>query len=167
MSSSQTNVDPNYNKQILTRVQLEKSITQLKRTNLELQDEVVVLEELVNKRLYNSSRTAYDFKNVTQAACVFFEVTQKQLRCALRKREVAHARFACFHILKNNSHYSLTIIGDYYNGRDHSSVIHGVEQVDIWLESEHPDALEFLNIYMPMENFLEELDKFFKKPFEK
>lgn len=62
---------------------------------------------------------------VINCVCKHLKVDKGRVIRKGRKREVVHARFMIFYILRTYTRMSLKEVGDIF-GRDHSTVIHGV-----------------------------------------
>ena len=145
---------------------LHERITQFQLQNDELKKEVIKLRIEFNSML-RKNYDAYDLDNICTAACDFFQVESYQLKGKTRKREIVQARQACMQIAYRKSKLSLKQIGKYFGGRDHSTVIHSIEVIESdYLTGKDEKSIEFLYMYMPFENFLEELDIFYRKHYD-
>lgn len=56
------------------------------------------------------------------------EVTEEQLMSKMRNASIVDARYIFFAALKLKFGYSLNIIGDVFNGVDHTTVMHGLKR---------------------------------------
>ena len=59
-------------------------------------------------------------------------ITYDQMCSASRKRSHVTARHGAMYLLVKHTEYTLSDIGKFLGGRDHSTVIHGVEKVQDW-----------------------------------
>ncbi|MEL6413198.1 MAG: helix-turn-helix domain-containing protein, partial [Bacteroidota bacterium] len=55
-----------------------------------------------------------------------------------RKREVVLARQTAMYLSKKYTNHSLKSIGDYFGGRDHSTVIHALQTINDLLDTNPP-----------------------------
>lgn len=60
----------------------------------------------------------------------YYHIPVNNLREKNRSKEVAHCRQVAMYISKIYTNYSLKTIGLHFGGRDHSTVIHAVKQID-------------------------------------
>lgn len=70
-----------------------------------------------------------------QAVCEVIEISMEQLQGKERFRPFPDARYIAFHIIKSKApkisvEISLKKIGEAFGGRDHTTVIHGLEQYE-------------------------------------
>lgn len=59
-------------------------------------------------------------------------VSVEDMMAKKRSRDIVEARFITMWVLRHTSGLSLSAIGDHVGGRDHTSVINGISQVDLW-----------------------------------
>ncbi len=69
----------------------------------------------------------------------YYGIAEDLLRAKTRKKEIAEARQVCMFLIKEVLGCSLKTIGLHFGGRDHSTVIHAIKQVDEWV-SVNPKA---------------------------
>jgi chromosomal replication initiator protein len=60
----------------------------------------------------------------------FYAIPVNNIREKIRRKEVAHARQVAMYIAKCVTNHSLKSIGLNFGGRDHSTVIHAVSQIE-------------------------------------
>lgn len=63
-----------------------------------------------------------------------------------RKREICELRFIAMEIIKKNTSMMLMPIGNVFNGRDHSSVIHAINKVNDLFEMDKKFKEKYLSI---------------------
>ena len=90
--------------------------------------EPIELKKLVASTSLNKV-SAPSPKNVITAVCRFFRVGEEQIRGSSRKASIVGARQILMYLLRLEVGLSLSGIGEIVGGRDHSTVIHGVEKV--------------------------------------
>lgn len=93
----------------------------------------------------SSLRVDIDPYDIMHCVSVSTCVSVQLMKSKLRKREVVNARYIAMHFVK---HYcpSLTLvkIGYYFGGRDHSSVIHGLQTFEDMIDTNDAD---FMRMY--------------------
>jgi len=67
---------------------------------------------------------------VVQTVCRHFGVEIKDVESAKRNREIVLPRQVAAYVLKNLSQLSLQNIGDLLGGRDHTTILHGIEKIE-------------------------------------
>jgi len=66
---------------------------------------------------------------ITAIVCKYFDVTIEKVKAKTRKREIVLARQFAMYFTKLNTGMSLSDIGKYFGGRDHTTVIHSRETI--------------------------------------
>ncbi|MGC4105486.1 MAG: chromosomal replication initiator protein DnaA [Thermomicrobiales bacterium] len=87
--------------------------------------------------LTNATRTgAIRSDDVIGAVIAYYQVTEKDLFGRQRKREIVLPRQVAMYLLREETDSSLSEIGAVLGGRDHTTVIHGIEKIENLLESD-------------------------------
>jgi len=86
---------------------------------------------ILDRFSYPSSTQAVTItpKKVVKTVADFYQVSQKELKGKRRTKEIAQARQVTMYLLRTKAGCTLTEIGDILGGRDHSTVIHGVDKI--------------------------------------
>ena len=84
--------------------------------------------------LQPTGRTAVDPTEIIEAVCRTTAVSRGDLESKLRDRRVVFPRQIAMYLLRENGGLSLTEIGTYFGGRDHTTVLHSCEKVNHDLE---------------------------------
>lgn len=74
-------------------------------------------------------------EDVIKAVCDFYKVKPTQLRGPKRDASLVRARQITMYLLKNKLGITLVEIGNLLGGRDHTTVMHGVEKIEILVDN--------------------------------
>ena len=69
-------------------------------------------------------------EDIINTVSSYYNISVDNLREKNRSKEVAHCRQVAMYIAKMYTNYSLKTIGLHFGGRDHSTVIHAIKQID-------------------------------------
>src|SRR5690606_20413444 len=90
-----------------------------------------ITEDLVNKAIglkrEESKRIHPD--DVINAICEYFNVKPTQIKGSKRTASLVKARHFCMYILKEELGLTYSDIGNLLGGRDHTTVMHGVDKI--------------------------------------
>lgn len=99
-----------------------------------------VLDNLRKNNLIDRNIPVRSLKpaGTTPTACQVLEVTERVMNIPVRdiiskrrSKEIVTARFMAMWVLRNVSGVSFSVIGEHLGGKDHTSVINGVAQIDL------------------------------------
>lgn len=76
----------------------------------------------------------------------YFRLDQDDLLSNSRKKELVYARQICWYLLRNKYDMTYQKIGDIFNGKDHSTIMHGVEFVNNSLKADEQTQKNVDNI---------------------
>ncbi|MCH8902562.1 MAG: chromosomal replication initiator protein DnaA, partial [Bacteroidetes bacterium] len=92
-------------------------------------------KKIVKNFVKNISREiSIDF--IQKIICEYFKVPAELLKDKTRKREVVQARQLSMYLTKNLTKNSLKVIGQYFGGRDHSTVIHSCQAIQNLMDTD-------------------------------
>jgi len=78
----------------------------------------------------NSIAPTHEIKKVIDVVGTYFKIDQESLLSNSRKKELVYARQLCFYIFKTKFDLTFQKIGDIFNGKDHSTVMHGFQTIE-------------------------------------
>lgn len=93
--------------------------------------------------------------NVIETVCTYYNIKATQLKGAKRSAILVKPRHLCMFLLKEEAHLTYVEIGNVLGGRDHTTVMHGVEKVQKNVEKEPETKEEIMYIKRRItENYL-------------
>jgi chromosomal replication initiator protein len=81
-----------------------------------------------------------------KAVTAHYKITLEELKSKSRKREIVTARQVAMYLAKQYTNHSLKSIGQYFGGRDHSTVIHALQVVNDLLDTNPPFRTAFKDL---------------------
>lgn len=108
---------------------------------LTIGDKRKILEETRTNRVKLSKEDILDIISNESGVCV------NEIISRSRKKEVVNARFIFCSIMKDYYDYSLVHIGELAGGRDHTSIIHAIDQHRSRVKNEDKYRVLTSNIY--------------------
>jgi chromosomal replication initiator protein len=90
----------------------------------------------VLRDLIKESRVHLSIEEIQRITCEYFSISDDLVRAKTRKREVVQARQVAMYFCKEFTQHSLKTIGLHFGGRDHSTVIHGIQSIENQLETD-------------------------------
>lgn len=87
-----------------------------------------VKELLIN--IVNNKKKVVSIKKIAETVADFYSITIDDLIKQSRKKEYVKPRQAAMYIVRKELGTSYPTIGDFFGGRDHTTVMHGVEKVE-------------------------------------
>jgi chromosomal replication initiator protein len=117
--------------------ELEGSLIRLlAHATLHGRDIDLALAREVLRDLIKETRVSLGVEHIQQIVCEYFGIEEDLVRARTRKREVVQARQVAMYFSKQFTKHSLKTIGLKFGGRDHSTVIHGVQSVENQMETD-------------------------------
>ncbi len=107
---------------IIIRILAFASIT---KTDITIDLVKNILSDSIKKE---TSKISID--DIIDSVSEYYHIPVNNLREKNRSKEVAHCRQVAMYISKMHTNYSLKTIGLHFGGRDHSTVIHAVKQIN-------------------------------------
>jgi chromosomal replication initiator protein len=71
-----------------------------------------------------------DLPQIAAAVARHFRLKLSELRSTTRRRAVVHARDVAIHLARKITHASLDQIGQYFGGRDHTTMMHSCRKIE-------------------------------------
>lgn len=89
------------------------------------------LVERVLGGTFKEERQKIGIEEVQERVAEFFGVRVADLRARRRTKSLAHARQVAMYLVRQITQCSFPEIGEYFGGRDHTTVLHGCQQIEI------------------------------------
>jgi len=101
-------------------------------TILSLSGQTEVTEGAIEKALGNihEERLKIHPDDVVRVVCEYFNIKPTQLKGTKRDAALVKARHLCMYLLKEDLKITLVEIGNLLGGRDHTTIMHGVEKIE-------------------------------------
>ena len=93
-----------------------------------------IVDRILGNRLAEQ-RGALHVEDVIKAVCAFYNIKQTQIKGPKRDASLVKARQIAMYLLKKELQLTFVEIGNLLGGRDHTTVMHGVEKVENLLET--------------------------------
>lgn len=93
--------------------------------------------DLATDALKNNAtiRRAFYPEETIKSICDFYEIKPTQLKGAKRDAKLVRARQVCMYVFKTEGGLTYSEIGNLLGGRDHTTIMHGVEKIDNLLKT--------------------------------
>lgn len=92
-------------------------------------------KQMLKNFIKNVSREI-SIEYIQKLVCEYFEVPVEMVKSKTRKREIVQARQISMYLAKNLTKSSLKSIGQFFGGRDHSTVIYACQTVDDLIDTD-------------------------------
>ena len=83
----------------------------------------------------NEPRKAFYPDDILKNICNFYNVKPTQVKGSKRDARLVRARQVCMYVFKTEGHLTYSEIGNLLGGRDHTTVMHGVDKIENLLET--------------------------------
>ena len=74
-----------------------------------------------------SAAPSHDLRKMLDIVGTYFKIDQDDLLSNSRKKEIVYARQLCWYIMRSKYDLTFKKIGDIFNGKDHSTIMHGYQ----------------------------------------
>lgn len=112
-------------------------ISLIAQSSLNKQEFDLTLAKKILENIVHNIEKEVDIDKIQRSVSAYFSVSIHDLKDKTRKKEVATARQVAMYFAKEYTDYSLKQIGQYFGGRDHSTVIHAVQCVHNLIDTDN------------------------------
>ena len=74
----------------------------------------------------------------------YFQLSESDLLSASRKPQIVYARNLCYYLIREELGYNYSKIGEIFGGKDHTSVMYGVDKVSSSKENDTLKDIQYL-----------------------
>lgn len=98
--------------------------------------------ELATRALKNNQtiKSAFYPEEVLKNICEFYNIKPTQLKGAKRDAKLVRARQVCMYVFKTEGNLTYSEIGNLLGGRDHTTIMHGVEKITNMIDNKEYTA---------------------------
>lgn len=86
--------------------------------------------KLILANIVKSKKKAVTFTKIAESVASFYSISMEDLLKQSRRKEFVKPRQAAMYIARKELSSSFPAIGDFFGGRDHTTVMHGVEKIE-------------------------------------
>jgi chromosomal replication initiator protein len=95
-----------------------------------------IANEALNDVMLNTRRRLITPSRIIQSVCTYFSIGQPEITGRSRNQEVVMPRQIAMFIIREQTDTSLTEIGNWLGGRDHTTVMHGCGKIEKGIDSD-------------------------------
>lgn len=107
---------------------LNRFITELASNGSQSSSELI--SQILKTKQVSSTQKVISVEDLVSAVCTFYEVKPTQLKGKKRNRFLTVPRHTLMYLLKTELGKTLVEIGNIIGGRDHTTIIYGIEKVE-------------------------------------
>lgn len=107
---------------------------------------VADIQKKLSSDVSSSRKLNLSPEKILTVVCKFFEVSLPQIKSSSRKSRVLHARQVAMYLLRKHLSISLSEIGNVCGNRDHATVIHSIDKVEVMVSKKGQFSDEVLRI---------------------
>lgn len=112
--------------------ELEGAVNKVK-THAEIYQKPISLQlvtEVLQENINNSRTKNISCDKIVKVVAQFYQIEKKDLMGSRRYKELVMPRQIIMYLLRNELNYSFPRIGKELGGKDHTTIMHGVEKID-------------------------------------
>ncbi len=121
-------------------------ISMIAHSSLTRRDFDLTLAKQILQNIVHNIEKEVDIEFIQRSVSEFFNVTVELLKDKTRKKEIVIPRQLAMYFAKEYTDYSLKVIGSYFGGRDHTTVIHALQAVENMLATDKNFKTTFANL---------------------
>ncbi|QEC54069.1 chromosomal replication initiator protein DnaA [Anseongella ginsenosidimutans] len=111
-------------------------ISLLAQSTLNRKEVDLPLAKQMLKNFIKHSNKEISIEYIQKLVCEYFEIPVDAVKSKSRKREIVQARQISMYLAKSHTKASLKSIGQFFGGRDHSTVIYACQTVDDLIDTD-------------------------------
>lgn len=122
---------------------LLRAVTEARAKGIDINN--LILEKHIPQQTEGASSKLHS-DDVIKLICEYFNVKPTALKGEKRNASIVKARQVAMYILKYELHMTLNEIGNLLGGRDHTTIIHGVEKMELSMLKSMPPSEDIVGI---------------------
>lgn len=107
----------------------------------------LALDSVLPKQSLAEDNSTQNVKKVKEIVCEYFNISLSDIESNSRKALIVYVRQLIMYILKNKYDFSLKSIGLNVGNKDHTTVLHGIDKIEISLKTNSLIKMDLENIY--------------------
>ncbi|RYE06751.1 MAG: chromosomal replication initiator protein DnaA, partial [Sphingobacteriaceae bacterium] len=111
-------------------------VSLLAQSTLNKKEIDLTLARQMLKNFIKNSNKEISMDSIQKLVCDYFEVPVEMVKSSTRKREIVQARQISMYLSKAHTKSSLKTIGQFFGGRDHSTVIYACQTVEDLIDTD-------------------------------
>jgi len=111
-------------------------VSLLAQSTLNKKDIDLALAKSMLKNFIKHTSREISMEYIQKLVCEYFEVPVEMVKSKTRKREIVQARQISMYLAKSHTKTSLKSIGQFFGGRDHSTVIYACQTVEDLIDTD-------------------------------
>lgn len=111
-------------------------ISLLAQSTLNKKEIDLALAKSMLKNFVKNTSREISMEFIQKLVCEYFEVPVEMVKSKTRKREIVQARQISMYLAKSHTKTSLKSIGQFFGGRDHSTVIYACQTVEDLIDTD-------------------------------
>ena len=102
------------------------------------------LKELLPKIKTKTTEENDKVDKIKKVISSYFQLSESDLLSASRKPQIVYARNLCFYLIREELGYNYNKIGELFGGKDHTSVMYGVDKITSSKESDTLKDIQYI-----------------------
>lgn len=94
------------------------------------------LKEILPKNKVKASTQDDQISKIKQIVCSYFQISEDDIVSTSRKPHIVYARNLCFYIIRNELGLNFKRIGDFFGGKDHTTIMYGHDKIKDSMEQD-------------------------------
>ena len=102
------------------------------------------LKELLPKAKTKTNEENDKVDKIKKVISSYFQISESDLLSASRKPQIVYARNLCYYLIREELGYNYSKIGEIFGGKDHTSVMYGVDKISSSKENDTLKDIQYL-----------------------
>ena len=119
--------------------ELECAVNKIKAYSLIFSDQppsIGIIHNVIQSVIKENVNTAVTPEMIIDHVSRYYNISKDDIYSAKRKAEILLARQVAMYITREMTDTSLSLIGDEFGGKNHSTVLHSIKQIEAKIETD-------------------------------